>query len=82
MTRCDLAFPTNLASLSLGHGTPDAELLAGNDGELETFSAHGTLATDLLRCARRCTSLREEEVRVCAATIGEVLPGKLRGFGL
>jgi len=82
MTLCDLAFTADLASLALGHRAPDTELLARNDGELEALSAHRTLATDLLSGARGCTSFREKEVRVCAATIGEILPGKVNTFSL
>ena len=82
MASGDLALAADLAPFPLRHRTPDTELLAGNDGELEAFSAHGALATDLLCGARGCTSFREEEVRVCAATIGKILPGKIHTFGL
>jgi hypothetical protein len=82
MTRCDLAFTTDLAPFSLRHRTPDTELLARHDGEFETLSAHRTFTTNLFCDARRCTSFREEEVRVCAATVGKILPGEVSAFGL
>jgi hypothetical protein len=80
--RCDLAFAPDLSPFSLRHRAPDTELLAGHYGELEAFSADRTLSTDLFRGARRGATFREEQIRVCTATVGEVLPGHVYAVGL
>jgi len=82
VARCDLAFAANLAPLALGHGTPDPELLARNDRELKALGSHRAFAANLFRCARGCTTLGEEKVRVCSAAIGEILPGHVYAISL
>jgi hypothetical protein len=80
--RCDLAFAADLAPFSFRHRAPDPELLTRNDGELETLSADRTLSADLFCRARRCTSLRKEQVGIRTATIGEILPGQIYAISL
>ena len=82
MASGDLTFSPDLAPFTLGHGSPDPELLAGNDGEFETLGSHRTLPADLFCGARGCTSFREEQVGIRAATIGEILPGQIYALSL
>src|SRR5690606_9689090 len=72
-----LSVPAHLAALTLGHPTPDSELLADVDGVVETLLAHLALGTDSLGAARGGASFGEEEVGVRPPAFGVVLPRQL-----
>ena len=63
------------ATLTLAHAAPDAELLTVGQGVLEAVLAHDAAPADLLGLPGGRATLGEEEVRVDAKAVGEVLPG-------
>ncbi len=67
--------------LAFGQATPDPELLAVLEGELQALLTHDAAAAHLLRLARGRAPLREEEVRVDPEAVGMVLPTVISGIG-
>lgn len=67
----------DLSPLALGESSPDAELLALVNGELETLGLNLAFTADGFRLSGGGAALGEEKVGVCAPAIGVVLPGQL-----
>src|SRR5215218_3558111 len=69
--------PTDPTALALAHATPDAELLPVGEGVLEALVPHDAAPAHLLGLLGGGSPLGEEEVRVHAEAVGEVLPPPL-----
>ena len=67
----------NPSALPLRQATPDAELFALLNRELETFGLHLTGIADCLGLASRSSSFRKEQIRIRSPAIGVVLPSKI-----
>jgi hypothetical protein len=74
------ALAANASALTLGESTPDPELLAVLQRELEALTAHHAASADLLGLTRRGAPLGEEEVGIDTETVGVVLPPVIFGI--
>ena len=68
------AAAADAAALAFAHATPDPELLTVGEGVLEAVLPNDAATADLLRLARRCAPLREEQVGIDAHAVGVPLP--------